>query len=98
MRSELSGYFLSLLTTEGYHTLVTKGIRIKEKLRKDLKQKLIDYNPLYYYSFFKKAADTNSASSTESDDSSTPENQQKPKSKKVEESRNFSIKMEIIVK
>ena len=37
LRSELSGYFLNLLTTEGDHTLVTKGIRLKEKLRKDLK-------------------------------------------------------------
>ena len=81
MRSELAGYFLSLLTVEGDDTLVTKGISLKEKMRESLKNKLIEYCPDYYSSFYKNAANTNSASSTESDDSSTPENQQKPKSK-----------------
>ena len=82
LRSELAGYFLSFLTKQGDNTLVTKVIRLKEKLCKDLKQKFIEYCPEYYQNFYKKASDTNSSSSTESDDSSTPENQQKPKSKK----------------
>ena len=82
LRSELAGYFLSLLTKQGDRTLVTKGIRFKEKLRKDLKQKFIEYCSEYYQNFYKKAANTNSSSATESDDSSTPENQRNPKSKK----------------
>ena len=58
LRSELAGYFLSLLTIEGDQTLVTRGIRFKETLSKDLKQKLINYCPEYYQDFYKKAANT----------------------------------------
>ena len=50
--------------------LVTKGIDLEEKLREDLKNKLTDYNPLYYNSYYSEAAETNSTSSRESEDNS----------------------------